>query len=139
MNPSLLFVEFSILFAEFKNRVLRYTKHWVNIIRHVVESRKPFHLLIFEDLVKDPIKEIKKVLHFLEKNSGFRAERQEERLLCLHENLEGTAKRKPKSFKTDPFTNRLKIHVNKLIDNAQSMLSKAKLSANVTFYKQKVF
>ena len=104
----------------------------------MIESKKPFHVLIFEDLVKDPIKEIKKVLRFLEETNGFKAEKLEERLLCLSENLQGTEKRNPKSIPKDPFSIKLKIHVNGIINSAQSMLSEANLSTNLSSYKQKI-
>ena len=68
-------------------------KSWVKLIRYVVKSKKKFHLVIYEELVQDPINEIRKVIKFLEKNNGFKQYNLEERLLCLSENIEGTHKR----------------------------------------------
>jgi len=118
--------------------VKRTSKEWLNIFRYVVESKKPYHLLIFEDLVKDPVKEIKKVLQFLEEASGLKVENQDERLLCLSENLQGTDKRTKRANQTDPFTLKLKIYINNIIDSAQTFVSRSNLSANLSVYKRKI-
>ena len=104
----------------------------------MIESKKPFHVLLFEDLMQNPRKEIKKVLRFLHKANGFEVGRAKERLFCLSENLQGTDKRAPRTILFDPFTNELKLELNRDIDTAQQILKKANISVDLTIYKREI-
>ena len=96
----------------------------------------PFHLLVYEDLVKDPIKEIRAVMKFLEKNNGFKQNDLERRLLCLNQNLRGNQKRKAASklANTQVYSDALKLKLNNEILMGQKYLSIKKHPYNITSY-----
>ena len=60
---------------------------WQQLLENVLESESPFHIIVYEDLLRDPISEMRKVTKFLEENIGFEQDDLEERLFCLSENL----------------------------------------------------
>ena len=99
-------------------------KFWSFSVSSVCESKKPFYLLIYEDLVKDPIKEVRKVMKFIKDFDGFEPDDLEQRLLCLSENLQGGFKRKSRKLEKDPYTEEMKKEINSVIGSARSMLLK---------------
>ena len=107
---------------------------WDTLFTYVAQAKKPFFILIYENLVRDPIKEIRLVMKFLEKNNGFKQTNLEQRLLCLAENLHGKYKRKRKARAINPYAKELKIFVNSLIDSAEKTLNEIGWKANFSSY-----
>ena len=68
-------------------------RKWSNLFNFVIDSKQPFHLVTYEDLLRDPVTEMQKVMRFLEVASGFEQDDLQERLLCLSQNLQGNHKR----------------------------------------------
>ena len=125
--------------ADFKERIMernRKTKRsWLELIQYVMQSKKPFHLVIYENLLKDPIKELKKIMKFLKEINGFRQENLEERLICLSENLKGTHKRK-KRINVDPYTNEMIKKLNSKISLAKKLFTKIEKDFDFSSYKR---
>ena len=98
----------------------------------------PLCLVLYEDVKQNPIKEIRKVMKFIEKMSdGYKPDDLEERLLCLSENLRGGFKRN-RVDQGKLYTNELKAIINSNIDYAQEALIKHGINANITLYKKKL-
>ena len=129
---------FSLFLAEFKSRITGdgYWGKWDQLFRYAAQSKKTFYVLVYEDLLQDPVNEIRKVMKFLHKTNGFKQENLEERLLCVSQNLEVGYKRKKSVNDIDPYTNELKAKLNSVIDSAQSVLTRKGLSVNITGYKR---
>ena len=77
-------------------------------------------------------------MKFFKEVSEFEPENKQERLICLSENLEGNARRKPKNDPVDPFTNELETKLNVKIASAEQMLKKAGLTVDFSSYKRKL-
>lgn len=114
---------FNILFTEFEKYLNEALKLWKDPFFSVSSTKKPLHLLIYEDLIKDPIKEIRKIINFLKMKSGFEPADLEQRLLCMSENLQGDYKRKSRVLKAIPFTEERIKQMHAMISSAESMLS----------------
>ena len=97
-------------FAEFLNFVME--SRWKFKLQGIVNSKMPFHLLVYENLRLDPIGETRKIMKFLEINNGFRHPNLEQRLLCLAENLEGQNKRSSRKLKLDPYSKEMVSKIN---------------------------
>jgi len=95
-------------------------------------------LLLYEDLLKNPVEELRKIVKFLEKENGFKANDLEERLICLSENIQGSQKRKKTKKQIDPYNKSLKIKINAKIESAQNDLTKYKINLDLSFYKRKL-
>ena len=67
---------------------------------------------MYEDLLEEPINEIRKVIEFTQKTNNFQQNDREPRLLCLSQNLQGSNKRKNRTS----FTNEMKYQVNSVIE-----------------------
>ena len=102
----------------------------------MLESKRPYHLLFYEDLVQNPIKEIKKILDFLQSKNGFKEQNLDTRLTCLSENLQGSHQRKKTETQFDPYNNELIMSINKRIEHAQQILAKHGLRFNISSYKK---
>ena len=111
---------------------------WHKLIERVVESGCQYYLLIYEDLLRDPVNEMRKVINFLQSKIGFKLDNLEERLLCLSENMQGNNKRKKNNIRIDPFTQKLKIIVNSKIAQAEAVLSKAGIHINFNNYQRSI-
>ena len=98
------------------------------------KNKIPFQFLFFEDLVRDPPGEMRKVMKFLEEESGVKVDNLELRLLCLCENLQGSNKRKKKDI--DPYTDELKKIMNSKLDFVHEVFYKAGMSVDLSFYKR---
>ena len=109
---------------------------WENLFIFVLKNRQPLHLVFYEDLVRDPIKEIKKVIKFLELTNGFSPSDLETKLLCLSENLQGANKRKKKQHQINPYNSMLTAKINQKIFIAQNLLSAYNIAANLSSYKR---
>ena len=105
----------------------------------VTTSKKPFYLLIYENLKKDPVNEIRKVMDFLEQFSKFKPKNLHQRLLCMSENLTGSFKRKSKYLSKDPFTPKIKIKIDSVINSSREILSKVDESLNLPMYSPDVY
>ena len=110
---------------------------WKLLFDVVLEGNRSLHLALYEDVKENPVKEIRKILKFLEMTNGYKPDNLEERLLCLSENLRGGFKRKHPE-KQNPYTNELKQIMNLRIDQAQETLNKHKMFVNITHYKKDV-
>ena len=111
---------------------------WLQLLENVLESKSPFHITVFEDLLRDPISEMRKVMKFLEEKQGFEQDDSEERLLCLSENLQGSSKRKKKDNGINPYNEELTNIMNSQINNAQEILDRAGINISLSSYKRSV-
>ena len=84
-----------------------------------VRRLHPVPIITFQDLKKDPIKELKKVLRYL------KVEVNQARLECLEEHTEGHMKRTQQSV-ADPYNDQVKRTINKIIKTANNLLIKKK-------------
>jgi len=103
-----------------------------------MESGKPVHLVQFEDLAKNPIDELQKIVKFLEKANEFKENYFEQRLICLSENIQGSHKRKKTKQQIDPYTKSLKIKINAKLNFAQNVLIKYGLNVDLSNYKREL-
>ena len=108
------------------------------IERVVTADGCEYYILIYENLMRDPVNEMRKVINFLQSKIGFELDNLEERLLCLSENMQGNNKRKKKKNEIDPFTDKLKVIVNSKIAYAQSVFDKAGINISLTSYQRDV-
>ena len=111
---------------------------WPNIIEYVAESKKTFHVLLYESVVKEPVKEMEKLVEFIEITLGFKTENLKQRLVCLSENFQGTEKRKSRPQQIDPYTTKLKIKLNEDIATAEKIFAEIGLSVDFSTYKRKI-
>ena len=125
----------NVCFVDFHNKVKEENK-WNNVIKYLFDQGIPVHIVVFENLVKDPIKEMRAVMKFLEKEIGFKQNNLERRLLCLNQNLEGNQKRKSGSKLTNDqvYTKELKEIVNDNIRNAQKYFVEKDIPLNISSY-----
>jgi len=128
------------LYSEFAAFVKNPTNcvDWHTLIERIVSSSCQYYILLYEDLLQDPINEMRKLINFLQKEITFKFDNLEERLLCLGENMQGNNKRKKIYKQIDPFTKALKIIINSKIKLAQSVLDKNGIKLNLTSYQRKV-
>ena len=119
-------VNFLIYFCytEFRSYVTEFQtlQPWFHLFTWLIDSKKPFHLLIYENLKKNPVKEIRKVMKFLKKQSGFEPPDLEQRLLCMSENLQGSYKRNSRELDRNPFTKKMQKKINTKIKTANKIL-----------------
>lgn len=89
-------------------------------------------MVFYEDLKRDPVAQLRGIIHFL----GL--EVSEERLLCLESQLEGKFKR-PNTQKLDydPFTPAMREQINKLITTVDDALKKKDLTGLPDEYMQR--
>ena len=130
-----LFVLNTCCFLEFEDNTLRRYR-WDWLYKVLFGKGIPVHIVVFEDLVKDPIKEIRGIMKFLGKENGFPRDGLERRLLCLNQNLRGSHKRKAVSKLTNGqvYTKKLKERVNSSIRNVQKLLVKRNISLDITSF-----
>ena len=128
------------MFLDFDNFIDHYLQihhlTWEILFKYVIESERPLHLLLYEDLLKNPIAEIFKIVKFLEQKNGYEVKNLEQRLICLSENLQGTHKRKKTQQHIFPYNKKSKITINAKINYAQKLLDKYGLNINLSFYKK---
>ena len=86
-------------------------------------NQMPLYVLYYEELLKDPIGEVKRLLEF-PYLAEIRPNDLEDRLLCLSAHMEGFFKRKPHHLGFDPFTSSMKAEVNRNIARARLLLGK---------------
>ena len=94
----------------------------------MLTSKKiPLYVVVYEDLVRDPIGEVKKLLTSFTPLKSIVPDEEilEDRLLCLSSQLNGYFKRKKQNLKFDPYTNEIKIKINDNISKAREVLNKA--------------
>ena len=118
-------------------RKMMNTNHkWDNLLKAILSKGIPLHFVLFENLIKDPVKETRAIMKFLEKENGFIQDDLERRLLCLNQNLRGNQKRKSESKlpNNQVYTKEMKKIVNQKIRNAQSYLVAANITLNITSY-----
>ena len=113
-------------------------KSWVELIQYVVESQKNLHLVVYEELVQDPIYEMRKIMKFLEEKNQFKQPNLEERLLCLSENIQGNYKRTKKKLTVDPYSDELKEKLNNEIILAEKIFAGAGIKIDFSFYKREI-
>ena len=75
-------------------------------------------------------------MKFLEKETGFKQNNLERRLLCLNQNLQGSQKRKSASKLTNDevYTKELKEIINGKIRNAQKYFVEKNIPLNISSY-----
>jgi len=110
---------------------------WEVLAENVVMGKSSYCLVFYEDLLKEPINELRKVMKFLEK-SGFIQNNLEERLICLSENLQGNNKRKKNENERNPFTKEQTKFMNSKIDYLQNVFNKANIDVDLSSYKRRV-
>ena len=111
-------------------------RKWSNLFNFVIDSKQPFHLVSYEDLLRDPVTEMQKVMRFLEVANGFEQDDLQERLLCLSQNLQGNHKRKKNDDFIDPYTNELRKIFNSEIEAAEKKLTEAGVNEDFSSYKR---
>ena len=98
--------------------------HVKDHFKQIVAANKPFYILYYEDLKKDPIGEMQKLLLFPPLKQILNPFDEKSRLLCLSEQQDGYFKRKkPKMNLLDIFTNTQKFKVNRIIKDTRELLS----------------
>ena len=99
----------------------------------------PLYVVAYEDLVRDPIGEVRKLLTSFTplKSIVPNEEMLEDRLLCLSSQLSGFFKRKKQELNFDPYTNEIKIKINDNISKAREILNKA--GFKIPNYEKPVF
>ena len=99
----------------------------------------PLYVVAYEDLVRDPIGEVRKLLTSFTplKSIVPNEEILEDRLLCLSSQLSGFFKRKKQELNFDPYTNEIKIKINDNISKAREILNKA--GFKIPNYEKPVF
>lgn len=78
---------------------------------HIVTKVNRVIVIYFEDVVADPVKEVKKIVSFLK----YPIANITDRLLCLEGNLSGNFKRKQRLLQFDPFPSDMKVLLNSKI------------------------
>ncbi|XP_002736609.1 sialate:O-sulfotransferase 1-like [Saccoglossus kowalevskii] len=95
----------------FTNWAIIKQEKWLNLVVSWFESGKPFMVVHYEDMVKDTLKEVERILQYL--NIKFTPERRR----CVKNDIEGVYHRKNKEkFTFDPFTRKLHTLIDKDID-----------------------
>ncbi|XP_077866953.1 sialate:O-sulfotransferase 1-like [Saccoglossus kowalevskii] len=90
---------------------------WLSLIESWFESGKPFLVVHYEEMRKDPLNVIQRMLNFL--NITFTNERRQ----CVRSDIEGKFHRKHKGiFTFDPYTKELHELIDKDIQKANSFL-----------------
>ena len=94
-----------------------------NHVKRIVATNKPFYILYYEDLKKDPIAEMQKLLMFPPLKQILNPFDEKSRLLCLSEQQDGYFKRKKTKMNIDLFNNDRKLIVNRIINDTRELLS----------------
>ena len=110
--------------------------NWEILFKFVMESEKQVHLVLYEDLIKNPIEEIGKIVKFLQDVNGFKSKDTDQRLICLSENLQGAQKRKKPRKSAARFTNNMKQKINNKINFAQKVLKNHRIDVDLSSYKR---
>ncbi|KAL7644116.1 UNVERIFIED_CONTAM: hypothetical protein RMT77_004939 [Armadillidium vulgare] len=92
--------------SDFHSHTVKHINHWQRIYEDLLLWSRNILIIFYEHLLKDPIKEVKEILKFLE--FPF----QEERIRCLQNNFNGKAKR-------------AKVHINPFSEEEKSQMEKA--------------
>ena len=82
---------------QFQRFITSQSTHWLKIIENWVKHGKDLHFIAYEDLCDEPVGELRKILKYLH------LQKQEDRLTCIKEHLEGNFKRSGNKI-LDPFT-----------------------------------
>lgn len=107
-------------FADLDGYVLNMAIGWKNHSIKVLRENKPLHVVYYEELVKNPLREIRGMIDFLPRNQ--RPDDLEQRLSCLSQELTGYNRRKKKPLTFDPYSNKTKRVVNEAIDEVRRVL-----------------
>lgn len=120
------------MFAEWPKYIKVTAPLWASLLLDWLNYGKKIHMVFYEDLKRDPITQLRGIIHFL----GL--EVSEERLLCLESQLEGKFKR-PNTQKLDydPFTPAMKEQINKLITTVDDALKKKNMTGLPDEYMQR--
>ena len=90
------------------------------MIKSIVDSGKPFHVVFFEDLQLQPIEEIRKIVEFLPLQE-LKPDNLEDRLQCMSLQLTGRFKRNRKR-NFDPYDEDSKLEINTYIQQIRDIL-----------------
>ena len=120
-------------FLEFSKYVQTHYQFWGNIIHAVVVSKKPYLLIFYDDLKKDPVIQMRRVAEFLAKNNFYSISNLDNRLLCLSQSLRGAAKRNPSKLNFDPFTSDMKILIDQMVEDAKKLFNEKDAKTIGTF------
>ncbi|KAL7647314.1 UNVERIFIED_CONTAM: hypothetical protein RMT77_000909 [Armadillidium vulgare] len=100
---------------------------WTRTNTEALETCKNLLVIFYEDLQKDVIQEVKKILKFLNFEPDFK------RLKCLRKYFKGPAKR-PSVEKVDPFTPKEKLQMMKDMEIILNILEKLNIEAPSEYY-----
>nr|CAB3267769.1 WSC domain-containing protein 1-like [Phallusia mammillata] len=76
---------------------------WITIMIDAIETKLPLLVIFFEDVVEDPIREVKKMVEFLA-SKDLKPNDLQDRLACLSQETTGFQKREKRVLDFDPYT-----------------------------------
>ncbi|XP_076810513.1 sialate:O-sulfotransferase 1-like [Clavelina lepadiformis] len=123
---------------EFDDHFKRISHVWINLIKNVVTSGKPFIIIEFGELVNDPIATTLKMVEFLQKHTVISPDHLQQRILCLSQQLNGEHKRKKRKLTIDPFTKVMKQKVNHDVGEARKLLNERSVDFLLPKYEREV-
>ena len=88
----------------------------------LLASQKPIYIIHYNDLVRDPINEVRKLLDF-PPLAPIRTNDVTERLFCLSASTTGPFRRHHKPIDFDPFNDTIKQEVNGVISDVRQLLN----------------
>lgn len=96
---------------------------WLSVITHFSKVKR-VQVTFFEDIVSNPIAEVRRICKFL----GIPIPNLDERLQCLMTSTGGDFKRRKKDIGFDPFTSTMKKHINLFVKKGREILLEKGLS-----------
>lgn len=112
-----------LYFSEWSFYVTGKLTKWLSVITYFSELER-VHVVFFEDIVSNPIEEVRRICNFL----GISIPNFDERLQCLISSLGGDFKRAKRKLGFDPFTSAMKRNVNLFVKKGREILEKRGLA-----------
>ncbi|CAK8671338.1 unnamed protein product [Clavelina lepadiformis] len=114
---------------------------WRNLFQFVIESKKPFLLVFYHNLVENPVAETRRMVKFVSQEAGLKVDDLEDRLLCLSQQTSGRAQRKKskQGFPRDLFTDDMKRNLNAQVTAVREMLEGIGLEKTLPPYEREFF
>jgi len=107
----------------FKSDFVIYDKETLRVLAtKLLASQKPIYIIHYNDLVRDPINEVRKLLDF-PPLAPIRTNDVTERLFCLSASTTGPFRRHHKPIDFDPFNDTIKQEVNGVISDVRQLLN----------------
>nr|XP_039272146.1 WSC domain-containing protein 1-like isoform X2 [Styela clava] len=128
-NNHIAIIDPKIYMSEaFKNSAGIMAQKWLYHVKTVFQTIPSVMIVYYEDLVKNPIVELRRIINYLPSKIVPRDEKLEQRLMCMILDLKGNFKRGSKGITSNPYTDELKTIYDQTINTLDKFLKERNMT-----------